>query len=131
MIRALQLMMPVLLYLMMLYPVTNAAAQQVFRLDQPSVNMLGQEDTRLPGARFEWEAEKLPKPESIRARGTMNTYEFTGEEAISFTGLVVGWSGSDNQIQPDQFQLQIRSRNIHESWSDWVSTSGYLALARQ
>jgi hypothetical protein len=126
MIIARQVSALLLINLLSLCLQNDVDAQQVFGSGSPSADVIEPDQQGLPGARFEWEIEKLPEPESIRARGVESIYEFRSDIKIPFTGLVVGWAAGDGQVQPDHFQLQIRSRKTDHDWSEWVHTAGYL-----
>jgi hypothetical protein len=84
------------------------------------------------------DGEKLPRTEWIWAEQTVrnnlrskspdrNTIILSGETEQPFTGLAVGWKLDDHSINPNEFQLQIRSSLQDEDFGEWTSSYGYIS----
>lgn len=103
-----------------------ADARQAMELPEPRITLQNEEERGLPASRLEWHQDQLPETEAVRARGSVQTYRFSADTPIPFTGVAIGWETDAGNPDAGQFQLEIRSRDKEAEWTGWVQARGYL-----
>jgi hypothetical protein len=103
-----------------------ADARQAGELQEPRITLQNEEERGLPASRLEWNQDQLPDAEAVRARGSVQTYRFSAETPIPFTGVAIGWETDAGGPVAEQFQLEIRTRGKEAQWTGWVPARGYL-----
>ena len=120
---------PVLLLLFIIffsgYPM-SIAAQAVLKIDSISSEAPLNQEKRLPGTLFTWQAEQFPDPAKIIADDDVAIFSFSERPPLPFTGLAIGWDVDGEAPHAHHFQLEIRSRMQGEEWPERVFTNGYL-----
>jgi len=106
--------------------VQRISAQQVNEVKNPTEALLLNTEKRLPGTGFIWDDEDLPDLRKLSSSGEPIVYSLTRKSSHPFTGLAIGWEVEGFLAAPDQFSLEIRSREQGGDWKNWVHTHGYL-----
>jgi hypothetical protein len=104
----------------------DAIARQVIELSYPQTINEKSGENGLPGSRMEWGVDQLPDQDMIRSRSSKQSYHFTKETPVPFTGLAVGWKIGDGEVHAEQFRLKIRSRTPDMEWPEFVNAQGYI-----
>lgn len=104
----------------------SSEARQVYELAQSQKIIEKESDNGLPGSRFEWNPDQLPDHEMVQSRRSEQSYQFTGDPPLPFTGLAVGWKTANDEVDAEQFRLEIRSRTQEMNWTEPVTARGYI-----
>lgn len=72
----------------------------------------------LPSASLEWLEDTFPS-------GKPNEFFAEGCTPVTFTGLAVAWLADNSEINPDEFHIEIRSRELSGAWTPWIHLHGY------
>jgi len=101
-------------------------AQDTSTFVQPDEKSVQTESDQLPRTVWIWAEQTVS--ENLRSKSPKrNTIILSGETEQPFTGLAVGWKLDDHSINPNEFQLQIRSSLQDEDFGDWTSSYGYIS----
>ncbi|MDZ7757013.1 N-acetylmuramoyl-L-alanine amidase [Rhodohalobacter sp.] len=101
-------------------------AQDSTPLVQPDGMSILAESDQLPRTEWIWSGQTVS--EHLRSKSSdRNTIKLQGETEQPFTGLAVGWKPEENDINPNDFTLRIRSSALDEMLGDWTSSYGYIS----
>jgi hypothetical protein len=102
-------------------------AQVVSQISEVPIVQQTDSEERLPGSILTWDAQMLPEAGKAAGEPAGIVYSIIEETDVLFTGLAIGWKTGGKEVEPQHFELEIRSAAADDVWGDWVPSYGYLA----